>query len=84
MNTFLFTNINENRLQLNSLFTLATAQVENVENGEAACDLCVVKKKRIGNRPDEIVFSCRYFENSSCSKDHKIGSVFCNKAKECN
>lgn len=34
LNTFLFTNINENRLQLNSLFTLATAQTENVENGE--------------------------------------------------
>lgn len=34
LNTFLFTDINENRLQLNSLFTLATAQTENVENGE--------------------------------------------------
>lgn len=34
LNTFLFTNINENKLQLNSLFTLATAQTENVENGE--------------------------------------------------
>lgn len=36
LNTFLFTNINESKLLLNSLFTLATAQTENVENGEAS------------------------------------------------
>lgn len=30
LNTFLFTNINENKLQLNSLFTLATAQTEMI------------------------------------------------------
>lgn len=38
LNTFLFTNINENKLLLNSLFTLATAQTENVENVENSND----------------------------------------------
>ncbi|MBN2648670.1 MAG: hypothetical protein JXR50_02905 [Prolixibacteraceae bacterium] len=34
LNTFFLTGINESKLQLNSLFTLATAQYENVENVE--------------------------------------------------